>query len=138
MAKKTTAEKKLTNKPKGVANRKGKTKAKQPWLSWKTAAQGAAALGKMQKAHGKATGAAKSALTKGMAAAKKAIKNLKAKEYRSRLKTVNNESGGGAKRGPKDSAAADKSSTKGKKTEKTSKTKKTYGRFKYRSRKRKK
>lgn len=138
MAKKKAASKPAAGrKPKGVANKKGKAKAKQPWLTWKSSKQGETALAKMLKAHGNAKGAKKTALTKGMAAAKRSIKNLKAKEYRARLKTVNEEGGDVKKRGPKDTAKSDKSSEKGKKTEKTSKTKKSYGRFKQRSRKKK-
>lgn len=139
MAKKSAAKKpnQPGRKPKGVANRKGKAKASQPWLKWKSAAQGKTGLAKILAAHGKAKGAAKTALTKGMAEAKRTIKNLAAKEYRARLKTVNEEGGDTKKRGPKDTKGADKSSEKGKKTEKTSKVKRKTGRFKQRSRTRK-
>ena len=137
MAKKAAAKKpnQPGRKPKGVANKKGKSKASQPWLTWKSAAQGKTGLAKLLKAHEKAKGSAKGSLTKGIAEAKRAIKNLAAKEYRARLKTVNEEGGETKKRGPKDTKGDDKSSEKGKKTEKTSKVKRKTGRFKQRSRK---
>lgn len=126
-----------TTKPKGKANVKGKAKAANPWSKWKNSAAGEKWLKTAKGRHEKLAGAAKGRSTKDMGQARRAIKNLKAKEYRTRLREAEDESGERKKRDPKTDASG-KTSEKGKKTEKTSKPKSRRGIFKSKSRKRKK
>lgn len=127
-----------TTKPKGKANVKGKAKAANPWAKWKNSAAGEKWLKKAKGRHEKLAGAAKTASTKGMGQARRAIKNLKAKEYRTRLREAEEDGTGTRKKRDPKLSATGKSSEKGKKTEKTSKPKSRRGILKSKSRSRKK